>query len=59
MSVIGYKYTYLGGEGVMLQTGGYGMCMKGLNTCNYDLNYTQYILKLLHRQVMSILFKVI
>lgn len=31
-SVIGYKYTYLGGEGVMLQTGGYGMCMKGLNT---------------------------
>lgn len=43
----------------MLQTGGYGMCMKVLNTCNYDLNYTQYILKLLHRQVMSILFKVI
>lgn len=43
----------------MLQTGGYGMCMKGLNTWNYDLNYTQYILKLLHRQVMSILFKVI
>lgn len=29
MSVIGYKYTYLGGEGVMFQTGGYGMCMKG------------------------------